>query len=150
MSVNAEAVPIEFTKEELEYLHTVIRHEVPDAERQWKFPPALLDLNEQIAFALETCWSDNFESVVMSLSKGDLLAIDYSANLNARTPGGVAVGRNVLHKVFTARKQLSLGMVIGADKAKIYDFSYEEVKKDGSPSTNAGPDTGPGTNAGLA
>lgn len=95
--------PVEFTLEELWVLHDHIRHE--GSEKEWKFPPYSLDLNNQIVLALLACESYKLDSYTLSLSHGDLLVIDYLIRRSVRTPEGVT-GKQILLKVFKAREEL--------------------------------------------
>ncbi len=97
-----------FTVEELWMLQSAIRHEVAQQE-QWKFPPASLDLNDQIAECLLRCQEYSLSESALLLSRGDCLVIDYCVPQTAKSPAGVPVGKNILLKSFRARKQIFEG-----------------------------------------
>ena len=99
-----ERIPVTLTTSELWLLHDFIRHEVPEA-RAWRYPPACEELNEEVAFALDTCEAHNLQEYTLMLSKGDMLTIDYFIRRDHKTPEG-ASGKKILLKVFRARKEL--------------------------------------------
>jgi len=97
-----------FTVEELWMLQSAIRHEVAQLE-QWKFPPASLDLNDQIAECLLRCQDYGLAEGALILSRGDCLVIDFCVPQTAKSPAGLPVGKNILLKTFRARKQIAEG-----------------------------------------
>ena len=120
--------PVSFFREELWLLHDFVRHEMPDANA-WRYPPCSRDLNEEIAFAIEACESCGLDEYTLSLSKADLLAIDYFIRRDHKTPEG-ASGKAVLMKVFRARKELADQMNVAA--GPVPDRTYREVMTNAS------------------
>lgn len=104
-----------FTIEELWLLQSVIRHELPQLD-QWKFPPASIDLNDQIAETLLLCEENNLSEAALLLSRGDTLVIDYCVPQNAKSASGLPVGKNVLMKSFRARRALESGFLPDAEE----------------------------------
>lgn len=94
-----------FTSEELWLLQSVVRHELPQLD-QWKFPPASLDLNDQIARALVFCDENDCSEAALILSRGDCLVIDYCVPQGAKSAAGVPIGKHVLMKSFLARRSI--------------------------------------------
>lgn len=119
-----QVVSISFTLAELWLLNDFIRHELP-AGGTWQFPPASVDLNDEIAFAIETCEAHNVSEYTLQLSRGDLLAIDYFVRRDHKTPEG-ASGKQVLLKTFAARKALDFGLGIPDHAGD--DLTYREVR----------------------
>jgi hypothetical protein len=131
-----ERKPVTFSRDELWLLHDFVRHELPES-RQWRYPPASEELNEEIVVALDACETHELPEYTLLLSKGDMLVIDFFIRRDHRTPEG-ASGKNLLLKIFRARSELSLGLV----EHEGNDFAYREVRKD------AAADYDSGTNAG--
>ena len=127
-----ERKPVTFTRDELWLLHDFVRHELPDS-RQWRFPPASEDLNEEIVTALDVCETHELGEHTLLLSKGDMLVIDFFIRRDHRTPEG-ASGKQLLLKVFRARSELSSTL----PDHNGHDFTYREVKKDASAEHDAG------------
>jgi hypothetical protein len=104
-----------FTLEELWLLQSVIRHEVPQLD-QWDFPPASLDLNDQIAQALILCDEHSCGEAALVLSRGDCLVIDYCVPQGAKSVSGVPIGKHVLLKSFRARQALESSFMPNAEE----------------------------------
>jgi hypothetical protein len=100
-----ESASVVFTCDELWLLQRCIRHEVPQQET-WKFPPASIEFNDQIAAALLLCATYGLGEAALRLSWGDLLAIDYTVPPDAKDVNGRPIGRNLLLKSYAARAQL--------------------------------------------
>lgn len=105
----------EFTIEEMWLLQSVIRHEMQNGEG-WKFPPASLELNDQIARALLMCSEQGLQSAFLELSRGDCLAIDYLVPNTAKSANGTMIGKSVLLKSYKARAQTSDWFVATAEE----------------------------------
>jgi hypothetical protein len=129
-------LPVTFTRDELWLLHDFIRHELPDS-RQWRFPPASEELNEEIALALDACETHDLSEYTLLLSKGDMLVMDFFIRRDHRTPEG-ASGKQMLLKVFHARRELSSALP-GHDGN---DFTYREVKRDAAADYDSGKNAG--------
>lgn len=127
-----ERKPVTFTRDELWLLHDFVRHELPDS-RQWRFPPASEELNEEIIMALDACEAHELTEYTLLLSKGDMLVIDFFIRRDHRTPEG-ASGKQLLLKVFRARTELSSSL----PEHDGHDFTYREVKRDASTDHSAG------------
>ena len=97
-----------FSLEELWLLQSVIRHEVAQQE-SWRYPPASLGLNGQVAEALLRCDDHALPEAALLLTIEDCLAIDSTVPQGAKSAAGVPVGRNVLMKSFRARQELQDG-----------------------------------------
>jgi len=106
--MDAEATPVTFTKAELWLLQRFIRHEVPALET-WHFPPAAMELNDQIADALLFCEDEQQEDATLQLSWGDCLAIDFCVPNDVKDVNGAPIGRKVLLKTYAARSSLRRG-----------------------------------------
>ncbi len=104
-----------FTCEELWLLQSVIRHEIPQLD-QWDFPPASVDLNDQIAQALVLCDENNLGEAALLLTRGDCLVIDYCVPQGAKSVAGVAIGKSVLMKSFRARRTIETNDMPSADE----------------------------------
>ncbi|MBA4181858.1 MAG: hypothetical protein C0506_14805 [Anaerolinea sp.] len=98
-----------FTCEELWLLQSAVRHEVSQGE-QWKFPPASLELNHQIAEALLLCDEYHLTEAAIVLDLADCLVIDYCVPQTAKSPSGAPIGKNVLLKSFRARRAIDGGL----------------------------------------
>jgi len=96
-------------------LQSSIRHEIAQLE-QWKFPPASLDLNDQVAECLLRCHEYSLSEGALVLSRGDCLVIDYTVPQTAKSPAGVPIGKNILIKSFRARMQLLDGDLLAAEE----------------------------------
>lgn len=119
-----ETVPVTFTLTELWLLQTFIRHEMPQQE-MWKFPPADIDLNEQIAFAIATCEDDSLASYTFLLNLHQLLCIDFHIRDEYKTITG-ARGKDILLKVFRARRNLSGELPVTNETTS--DLTYKQAK----------------------
>lgn len=104
-----------FSVEELWMLQSTVRHELAQIE-QWKFPPASVDLNDQIAECLLRCHEYNLAEGALILSRGDCLVIDYCVPQTAKSVAGVPIGKNILMKSFRARMQLLDGDILAAEE----------------------------------
>jgi hypothetical protein len=133
--IAAERAPVTFTLGELWLLHDFIRHEAPDI-KSWRYPPACEELNDEIAFAIESCESHGLEEYTLVLSRGDMLTIDYFIRRDQKTPEG-ASGKKVLLKVFRARKELAIHIPDHNGD----DRTYMEVKNASANDTDASPNT---------
>jgi hypothetical protein len=102
-----------FTVEELWMLQSAIRHEVAQME-QWKFPPASLDLNDQIAECILFCHEHSLTEGALVLSRGDCLVIDYCVPQSAKTASGAPIGKTILMKSYKARVDLAQGLSLSA------------------------------------
>lgn len=105
---NTETVSVLFTLDELWIMREVVRHEHENQER-WLFPPAGLELNDQIADAILFCIEDNEPEAPLLLSRGDCLIIDCCVNLTMKDKDGLPLGKNILIKSFAARRALRDG-----------------------------------------
>ena len=114
---------VTFTLPELWLLADHIRHEVVEMER-WAFPPASLDLNDQIASAIAACEQFHWKEFQLWLSRHDLLVIDYNVRTGAVDAKREASGQAILLKTYTARWNMSLDY----PTAKDGDISYKEAK----------------------
>src|SRR5579871_2500573 len=92
-----ETVPLVVSVAELWLLQRCIRHEIQGQET-WKFPPAGVELNDQIATALLFCSEQNVGEAALQLSWGDLLAIDFAVPADAKDVNGRPIGRELLLK----------------------------------------------------
>ena len=97
-----------FSVDELWLLQSVIRHETPQMET-WRFPPASLELNDQVADALLRCEEHALTEAALLLTRADCLAIDHTVPQGAKSVAGLPVGRTVLMKSFRARRELEDG-----------------------------------------
>ncbi len=102
-----------FTTEELWLLQAAIRHEVAQLE-SWRFPPASLALNDQVADALLRCDEYGLSEAAILLTRGDCLAIDHCVPQGAKSTAGVAIGKSVLLKSFRARREIDEGQPLSA------------------------------------
>ena len=106
---------VQFERAELWLLQSVIRHEMQGQE-MWKFPPASLDLNDQIAKALLFCDEPGEPSAFLELTRGDTLCIDFCVPNTAKDANGKPIGQNVLMKSFRARAKIAEWFAAEADE----------------------------------
>lgn len=104
-----------FTVEELWLMQSVIRHEMPQID-QWKFPPASLDFNDQIAQALVFCDENGVGEAALILSRGDCLTLDYCVPQGAKSAAGVPIGKHILMKSFRSRRTIEDQQFLSADE----------------------------------
>ncbi|MGE5596052.1 MAG: hypothetical protein ACM3S1_08465 [Hyphomicrobiales bacterium] len=104
-----------FTCEELWLLQSVIRHEVGQQE-QWRYPPASLELNDQIAESLLRCEELGLDEAALVLRMQDALVIDYCVPQSAKSPSGVPIGKNILMKSFRVRQAIEAGFDATAEE----------------------------------
>jgi hypothetical protein len=97
-----------FTCEELWLLQSVVRHEVAQGE-QWRYAPASLDLNDQVAESLLRCEELGIDEAALILTMPDVLVIDYCVPQSAKSPSGTPIGKNILMKSFRVRKEIQEG-----------------------------------------
>lgn len=97
-----------FTCEELWLLQSVIRHEAAQGE-QWRYPPASLDLNDQVAESLLRCEELAIDEAALILTMADALAIDFCVPQSAKSPSGVAIGKSIIMKAFRVRRAIQEG-----------------------------------------
>lgn len=97
-----------FTAEELWLLQSVIRHEVAQGE-QWRYPPASLDLNDQVSESLLRCEELGIDEAALILTMADALAIDFCVPQSAKSPSGIPIGKNILMKAFRLRRAIQEG-----------------------------------------
>lgn len=119
-----------FALNELWLLHRVIRHELPGQE-QMKFPYYNLDLNDQIVETILRCEELNLREAALILTRGDCLAIDAMVNVDMKDQYGKPLGKDILLKVFAARRDLAGGPVATADESEVptdFDAKLEEWK----------------------
>ena len=105
----------QFERAELWLLQGVIRHEMQGQEI-WKFPPASLDLNDQIARALLFCDETGEGSAFLELTRGDTLCIDFCVPNTAKDANGRPIGQAVLMKSFRARAKIAEWFAAEADE----------------------------------
>lgn len=110
--MNATAA-IVFTLDELWFLQSLVRHEIPDPPT-WKFPPASLELNDAIADAILSCADYGLREVALQLSRGDLLLLDYQVPQSAKDIAGKDIGKTILLKTFRARRLIAEGVMPAA------------------------------------
>lgn len=134
-NVDTGRAAVSFTVAELWLLNSFIRHEMQDQDK-WLYPPVSKDLNQEIALAITACRDCNLKEFALSLSRGDLLVIDYNIRQDMKTPEG-ASGDLILVKVFEAMRDVAYDSPpVGEEK----DRTYKEAK-DASPEHN--PDEDP-------
>lgn len=104
MDAAADTASVTFTRDELWLLRQFVRHEVQNQDT-YHFPPASLDLNDQIAAALLLCETESLPEAALTLSFGDCLVVDASLTSvqDAKDVNGKYLGRAVLLKTFAAR-----------------------------------------------
>ena len=104
-----------FTCDELWLLQSAIRHEVAQGDT-WKYPPASVELNDQIADALVLCEENKLDDAALLLTRGDCLVIDFCVPQTAKSAAGVPIGKNVLLKSFKARRAIEQGPIAYSDE----------------------------------
>jgi hypothetical protein len=135
-----ETAPVTFMLSELWLLHSFIRHEQAQQE-QWKLPPADLDLNDQIAFAIVACEDDHLPAYTLQITAHQLLCIDYWIRDEHKSMTG-AKGKDILLKTFRARRALQGDLPLVDDTSS--DVSYQQAKG----ASNAVTDSDPHPDAG--
>jgi hypothetical protein len=138
-SPEMERKPVIFTRDELWLLHDFVRHELPDS-RQWRFPPASEELNEDIALALDACETHELSEYTLLLSKGDMLVMDFFIRRDHRTPEG-ASGKQMLLKIFRARREMSSELP-GHDGNDLTYKEAREEKRDATADYDSGKNAG--------
>lgn len=108
MDNRALTVPVTFTLDELWFLQSLVRHELPQPP-EWKFPPASLELNDQVADVLLSCTDYDLKEGTLVLTRGDLLLLDYVVPQAATNSAGKNIGRPILLKTYRARRLLAEG-----------------------------------------
>lgn len=103
-----DTAPVTFTLDELWFLQSFVRHEIPQPP-EWKFPPASLDLNDAIADAILGCTAFDMKEATLQLRRGDLLLLDYLVPQAATNVAGKNIGRPILLKTYRARRELAEG-----------------------------------------
>jgi len=134
--------PVAFSVDELWLLQSVIRHELAAA---WagSWPPANINLNDQIAEALVMCERFGVDSAILQLSRGDLYAIDYCVPAAAKDANGRPIGRIILLKSFEARQPEWGGEAYDeGEEAKLEKLEdWKHATADNETSDPAGDDT---------
>ncbi len=123
--MSAQTTPVTFTLEELWLLRAFVRHEVAQQE-SWKFPPASLELNDQVAEAILLCEEHELGEAVLLLTRGDCLVIDAVIPQDAKSVNGTRLGQTILLKTFAARRDLAGGPTASADEPSIPDEVLNE------------------------
>lgn len=129
---------VTFTLPELWLLADHIRHEVGEVER-WAFPPASLELNDQIAGAIAACEQFHWKEYKLNLSRHDLLVIDYNVRTGMVDATKTANGKAILLKTYMARWDMSLDW----ETADAGDITYKEAKERANTSTDTNADQNP-------
>ena len=111
-------IAIEFSIAELWLLQGVIRHELA-AQGTWKFPPASIELNDQVAAAILRCYDHDVPTAFLELTRGDTLAIDFLVPNTAKDQSGVMIGKAVLLKSFKARADLAEWFAATAEEPEV-------------------------------
>lgn len=113
-----DTVPVVFTQDELWLMRACVRHEQsPPWQGRW--PCYSLELNEDIAEALVFCEDEQPQprERALLLSRGDCLLLDAVIPQDAKSPGGVPLGKNILMKTFRARRAMDGAIVPTAVEA---------------------------------
>jgi hypothetical protein len=98
--------------------------------------PACEELNEEVAFALDTCEVHNLADYTLMLSKGDMLTIDYFIRRDHKTPEG-ASGKKILLKIFRARKELATDFPEHEGDDRTYTEVNQHAAADNDPGKNS-------------
>lgn len=104
-----DTTPVTFTLDELWFLQSLVRHEIPQPP-EWKFPPASLDLNDAIADAIVSSTQQGLKEFTLLLSRGDLLVLDAVVPNSYKDAAGKNVGKDMLLRTFIGRRRLSEGI----------------------------------------
>lgn len=107
--------PVVFSVDELWLIRNTCRHEMAQQDR-WKFPPTDLDLNDQVAFALDACAESGFPEYTLLLTRHQCLVLDHNIPAEAKDSNGRLLGQPILLKSFKARRLLVEGAVLSADE----------------------------------
>lgn len=102
-------MPAIFSLDELWVLQRYVRHECADREK-WKFPPASLELNEQVTDAIRFCAETGTDEAALLLSKGDCLLLDMVVPQDAKTTKGVLAGPSILLRAYGVRHALTIDL----------------------------------------
>ncbi len=126
------AVSVQFSLEELWYMRSRVRHVVPNEEQWRSWPPASLELNEEICNAIlvmeesieqaKGIGGEPIREYSLSLSKGDCLLLDFVIDQDAATGTGSRIGKSILLKVMKARRELAGGPVATVQEPAISDI----------------------------
>ena len=106
-----------FSVAQLWLLQSRIRHEMQGQET-WKYPPASVELNDQIAEALLACHRHNLSEAALVLSWGDCLLIDFVTPGDAKDANGKPIGREILLASYEARDAIRRGAPAATDYAE--------------------------------
>jgi hypothetical protein len=103
-----DTVSVLFSLDELWIIREAVRHEV-DGQDRWLFPPAGLELNDQVADQILFCVEKKEIEAPLLLSRGDCLILDFCVNLTMKDKDGLSLGKSILIKSFAARRDLRDG-----------------------------------------
>jgi hypothetical protein len=123
--MTGHTTPVAFTREELWLLRSFVRHEIPQQET-WKFPPASIELNDQIAEAILLCEEHDIDEAVLLLTRGDCLVIDAVVPQDAKSVSGARIGQSILLKSFVARRDLAGGPTASAAEPVLSEEALNE------------------------
>ena len=100
--------PVVFSLDEIWLIRNSCRHEMAQQDR-WKFPPTDLDLNDQVAFALDACVASGLSEYTLLLTRHQCLVLDHNIPAEAKDSNGRLLGQPLLLKSFKARRLLTEG-----------------------------------------
>ena len=123
--MTGNTVPVAFSREELWLLRAYVRHEIPQQET-WKFPPASIELNDQVAEAILLCEEHDIDEAVLLLTRGDCLVLDAVVPQDAKSVSGARIGQSILVKSFAARRELAGGPTASATEPMLTDEAQNE------------------------
>lgn len=94
------SVPFLLSEDDQWLVRSVLRHEMAQQET-WKFPPASLDLNHEIAMLIAAGGDGT-----IALTERDARILDYLVPQDAKSKDGVPIGKDLLRRVCQARRDL--------------------------------------------
>ena len=140
--MNERTVPVSFTKKELYLLQATVKADHPENSR-WKYPIAIKELNDKIAFAIGR-WYANQKEEYLHLTERELICVDH--RINAFEAG--TTGESIVDKICKGRWELYC-FNEGFNLADLKKRHEEEVAEYASGSANEDnkPDNNPDNNS---
>lgn len=119
-----DSFPVVFTLDELWLLHAVVRHEAA-IPWQGKWPTTSVELNDTICSAIFLCEDQKLTEATLILSRGDCFLMDATVPQDAKSAGGVLLGKSILMKTFKVRERIAGALEADAIEPKV--LSADEI-----------------------
>ncbi len=119
--MEAVRAPVEFTLAELWMLHDHVRHVAAESEKA-RWPIASKELNDQVALAILACEDGKLGAYTLLMTDRELMVIDHWIRRDMKiVDEGGASGKDILLKLFRARRELAYGATAEGGE----DLSYK-------------------------